>query len=156
MKPFIHHFTDIARSTCKRAWGLALFLALLHGSIAQASDLACLTAGRLDASGQWAPKFDGIVLLDSAGKAISSSKKADLQAVKALQITEPALLSVCEGDRPLASGEGTPVKSKTPVPAAKPGRLAVVGIGYPQLRVGGALVEVKVQISADQTILVLR
>ena len=89
-------------------------------------------------------------------KAISSSKKADLQAVKALQITEPALLSVCEGDRPLASGEGTPVKPKTPVPAAKPGRLAVVGIGYPQLRVGGALVEVKVQISADQTILVLR
>ena len=156
MKPFIHHFTDIARSTCKRAWGLALFLSLLHGSIAQASDLACVTAGRLDASGQWAPKFDGIVLLDSAGKAISSSKKADLQAVKALQITEPALLSACEGDRPLASGEGTPVKPKTPVPAAKPGRLAVVGIGYPQLRVGGALVEVKVQISADQTILVLR
>lgn len=133
-----------------------LLLSISCGSVAHASDLACITAGRLDSNGQWAPKFDSVRLLDGLGRVISSSKKNELRNLQALEITEPALLSACEGDKPLTHADGSQSQTKSPVPAAKPGRVAVVGVGYPQLRVGGALVEVKVQVTVDQIVMLTR
>ncbi len=156
MLHLIQYCTAMAYRIVRKPCGLVLLCLLSQLPIAQASDVACITAGRLDSAGQWAPKLHAIALLDSAGKPVSGSAKADLDTVRTLEITEPALLSVCEGNRPLAAADGSTTKPKSPVPAAKPGRLEVVGMGYPPLRVGGELVEVKVRIAADQTVMVLR
>lgn len=133
-----------------------LFFAFIGGSVANASEIACITAGRLDGNSQWAPKLNSVRLLDGSGQAISSSNKEALKNVQALEITEPALMSACEGDKPLTPADGSQAQTKSPVPAAKPGRVTVVGLSYPQLRVGGALVEVKVQVPADQIVMLTR
>lgn len=39
---------------------IVLLLLTSSGSVANASDLACITAGRLDSNGQWAPKFESV------------------------------------------------------------------------------------------------
>ena len=148
----------ISDAFCKGAGPLVLGLlfSVLVGSAAQASEPVCITAGRLNAQGQWAPKMDSIRLLDASGRTISSSNKADIKNVQTLEITEPALLSACQGDRPLTSADGSQAQTKAPVPAAKPGRLKVLGLGYPPLRVGGELVEIKVQVPADQIVMMVR
>ena len=46
--------------------------------------------------------------------------------------------------------------SKTWVPAVKPGKVMVVGVGFPQLQIGGELVELKVQVTPEQTMMVTR
>jgi len=143
-------------SFSSRLLRVVLLLSISCGSVAYASDLACITAGRLDSNGQWAPKFDSVRLLDGLGRAISSSKKDELRNLQALEITEPALLSACLGEKPMTPADGSQSQTKSPVPAAKPGRVAVVGVDYPQLRVGGALVEVKVQVTADQIVMITR
>jgi hypothetical protein len=143
-------------SFCSKLLRIVLLLSISCGSVAHASDVACITAGRLDSHGQWAPKFDSVRLLDGLGRAISSSKKDELKNLQTLEITEPALLSACLGDKPMTPADGSQAQTKAPVPAAKPGRVTVVGLGYPQLRVGGALVEVKVQVTADQIVMLIR
>lgn len=142
-----------ARAVCR---AMALLCALAWGCAAQASEVSCLTAGRLDSNGQWAPKFDSVVLRDGSGRVVTGSSKADMKNVQAVEIKEPALLSACVGDRPLPAAEGSAAQPKSPVPAAKPGRLPVAGVGYPQLRSGGVLVEVKVQVSPDQIVMLTR
>lgn len=156
MWPFMRK--PISDAFCKGAGPLVLGLlfSVLGGSAAQASEPVCITAGRLNAQGQWAPKLDAIRLLDAAGRTISSASQADMKNVQTLEITQPALLSACEGDRPLTSADGSQAQPKAPVPAAKPGRLAVLGLSYPPLRVGGVLVEVKVRVPADQIVMVMR
>ena len=56
----------------------------------------------------------------------------------------------------MTPADGSQAQTKSPVPAAKPGRVVVVGLGYPQLRVGGTLVEVKIQVSEDQIVMLTR
>jgi hypothetical protein len=73
-----------------------------------------------------------------------------------MSLPEPALLSACLGDKPMTPADGSQAQTKSPVPAAKPERVAVVGVGYPQLRVGGTLVEVKVHVTADQIVMLTR
>ena len=135
---------------------ILFLLSISYGSVVCASEIACITEGRLDANGQWAPKFSSLRLLDGLGQVISSSKKDALKNLQALEITEHALLSACEGNQPLTPADSYQAQTKSPVPAAKPGRVPVVGVGYPQLRVGGTLVEVKVQVSADQIVMLTR
>ena len=65
------------------------------------------------------------------------------------------LLSACEGDRALTRGDDT-VATKAPVPAAKPGRLVVEGVGFPKLQTGGELVELKVQVTPDRVEMIKR
>ena len=48
------------------------------------------------------------------------------------------------------------VTIKAPVPAAKPGRHNVIGLGFPKLQIGGELVELKLQVSADQMVMITR
>ena len=156
MMPHLHKRKPEALLASSKLLRLIFLSGFFFCSVAHAFDVACITAGRLNGNGQWAPKFDSVRLLDSAGQSISSSNKDDLKNLQVLDITEPALLSACEGDKPLTTEDSSPARTKSPVPAVKPGRFSVVGLGYPQLRVGGALVEVKVQVSADQIVMLTR
>ncbi|WP_396430190.1 hypothetical protein [Limnohabitans sp.] len=112
----------------------------------------CITAGRMDNS-VWAPQFQSVRLLDDAGRILALKKKSELTRVRAVEVTEAALLSVCDGNKAVAQGEGAQVKG--PVPAAKPGRFNVAGLAFPKLQ-NGELVEFEVTIAADQIVMIKR
>lgn len=129
----------------------SLFLAVCLLSIGvQAS--SCITAGRMD-NAVWAPQFQSVRLLDDAGRILPVKNKSELTQVRAVELTEVALLSVCDGNKAVAQGEG--VQTKGPVPAAKPGRFNVAGLGFPKLQ-NGELVEFEVTIGADQIVMITR
>jgi hypothetical protein len=112
----------------------------------------CITAGRMDNS-VWAPQFQSVRLLDGAGRIVPVKNKSELTQVRAVELTEAALLSVCDGNKAVAQGEGAQVKG--PVPAAKPGRFNVAGLSYPKLQ-NGELVEFEITISTDQIVMITR
>ena len=112
----------------------------------------CITAGRMDNAG-WAPQFQTVRLLDDAGRNLSVKNKSELTQVRAVELTEAALLSACDGNKPVDRSDG--VMSKGPVPAAKPGRFNVAGLSFPRLR-SGELVEFEVTIAADQIVMISR
>ena len=122
---------------------------------ANASETSCITAGRFNADGNWSPQFQSVKLLDDTGRSLSVKLKSELALVRGVELLEPALLSGCEGDRALTRGNDV-IKDKAPVPAAKPGRHSVIGLGFPKLQIGGELVELKVQVNADQTVMITR
>lgn len=113
---------------------------------------SCITAGRMDNS-VWAPKFQSVRLLDEAGRIVSVQNKSELTQVRAVELTEATLLSVCDGNKPVARADG--VMSKGAVPAAKPGRFNVAGLGFPKLQ-NGELVEFDITIAADQIVMITR
>ena len=112
----------------------------------------CITAGRMDNEG-WAPQFQSVRLLDDAGRNLSVKNKSELTQVRAVELTEAALLSVCDGNKPVVRADG--VMSKGPVPAVKPGRFKVAGLSFPKLR-SGELVEFDITIAADQIVVISR
>ena len=112
----------------------------------------CITAGRMDNS-VWAPQFQSVRLLDESGRVLPVKYKSELSRVRAVELTEAALLSVCDGNKTVARGEGAQVKG--PVPAAKPGRFNVAGLGFPKLQ-NSELVEFEITISADQIVMITR
>ena len=130
---------------------LSLLLAACFFSIGvQAS--TCITAGRMDNS-VWAPQFQSVRLLDGTGRILPVKNKSELTQVRVVELTDATLLSVCDGNKAVAQGEG--VQSKGPVPAAKPGRFNVAGLGFPKLQ-NGELVEFEVTIAADQIVMITR
>ena len=73
----------------------SLLLAVCFLSIGvQAS--TCITAGRMD-NAVWAPQFQSVRLLDEAGRILPVKNKAELTQVRAVELTEAVLLSVCDG-----------------------------------------------------------
>ena len=130
--------------------GNALFL-----QSANASETSCITAGRFNDDGKWSPQFKSVKLLDDSGRSLSVKLKSELALVRGVELLEPALLSGCEGDRALTRGTDV-ITDKAPVPAAKPGRHNVIGIGFPKLQIGGELVELKVQVNTDQIVMITR
>lgn len=112
----------------------------------------CITAGRMDNAG-WAPQFQSVRLLDDAGRNLTVKNKSELTQVRVVELTQAALLSVCDGNNPVVRADG--VISKGPVPAAKPGRFKVAGLSFPKLR-SGELVEFEVTIAADQIVMISR
>ena len=113
---------------------------------------SCITAGRMDNS-VWAPQFQSVRLLDDAGRILPVKNKSELTQVRAVELTEVALLSVCDGNKAVAQGEG--VQSKGPVPAAKPGRFNVASLSFPKLQ-NGELVEFELTIAAEQIVVITR
>ena len=113
---------------------------------------SCITAGRMDNS-VWAPQFQSVRLLDDAGRSLPVKNTSELMQVRLVELTEAALLSVCDGNKAVAQGEG--VQSKGPVPAAKPGRFSVTGLGFPKL-LNGELVEFEITIAAEQIVMINR
>lgn len=112
----------------------------------------CITAGRMDNAG-WAPQFQSVRLLDDAGRNLTVKNKSELTQVRVVELTQAALLSVCDGNNPVVRADG--VISKGPVPAAKSGRFKVAGLSFPKLR-SGELVEFEVTIAADQIVMISR
>jgi hypothetical protein len=135
--------------------GLALSGTAFFLQSANASETSCITAGRFNADGKWSPQFKSVKLLDDSGRSLSVKLKSELALVRGVELLEPALLSGCEGDRALTRGTDV-ITDKAPVPAAKPGRHNVIGLGFPKLQIGGELVELKVQVSADQMVMITR
>ena len=113
---------------------------------------SCITAGRMDNS-VWAPQFQTVRLLDNAGRILPVKNKSELTQVRAVELTEVTLLSACDGNKAVAQGEG--VQSKGPVPAAKPERFNVAGLGFPKLQ-NGELVEFEITIAAEQIVMITR
>ena len=129
---------------------LSAAIACLFSTSVQAS--TCITAGRMD-NAVWAPQFQSVRLLDDAGRNLKVKNKSELTQVRAVELTEAALLSACDGNKPVDRLDG--VMSKGPVPAAKPGRFNVAGLSFPKLR-SGELVEFEVTIAADQIVMISR
>ena len=113
---------------------------------------SCITAGRMDNS-VWAPQFQSVRLLDDAGRSLPVKNTSELMQVRLVELTEAALLSVCDGNKAVAQGEGA--QSKGPVTAAKPGRFNVAGLGFPKL-LNGELVEFEITIAAEQIVMITR
>ena len=123
-------------------------------SFAQTSDASCIVAGRLGDAG-WAPRMQGVQLLAQDGKAIGGSSKEALAAVKQVRLAAPALLSRCDGSNALAIGPDVP-GSKSPVPAIGPGLVPVESVGFPKLRRGGELVELRLTVPIERVTMVTR
>lgn len=141
------HFTNnrIVKFSFLSAAAACLLLTSVQAS-------TCITAGRMDAAG-WAPQFQSVRLLDEGGRFLPVKDKSQLTQIRAVELTELALLSVCDGSKPVARGDGS--LSKGLVPAAKLGRFNVTGLGFPKLK-NGELVELEITIAADQIEMVSR
>ena len=126
-------------------------------AVSKLTDKSCILAGRLSADSRWAPLARGVTLLNAQGNRVSASSKKALDTVTAVQLGEPALLSLCNGSQPLVSGESA-TGSKTPAPAIEPGPIAlhVEAIYYPPMRAGGQWVELQLVVPADRMITVVR
>ena len=126
-------------------------------STASLAGKQCILAGRLNSNNQWAPLFPGVILLNDQGQPVSGSSKKTLATVKAVRLTESALLSQCNGNQPLAGREGSSVV-KAPTPAVKPDptALKVEMIYYPPLRAAGQLVELQLALPADRVVALVR
>ena len=133
-------------------------IAVALPSSAQVSEGNCILAGRLTLEQRWAPKLPGIELLAQDGKAVSGADKQQLASIKQVRLTQPALLSRCDGSRELTRADDLPVQPKTPVPAASagPGLLAVEAVSFPKLRTGGELVELKLAVPAERVVMMTR
>jgi len=132
-----------------------LFLAMLACTYLNCANAStCITAGRMDISG-WAPQFKSVHLLNEAGRPLVVKNKLELKQVKAVELKEATLLSTCDGNKSLLRGDdATAIKGA--VPAAKPGRFNVVGLGFPKLQTGGELVEFEITVAADQIAMITR
>src|SRR5215218_8706965 len=86
---------------------LAAAAALPLSVFAQADAGQCIVAGRL-AGAQWAPKFAGVQLLGAQGQVVGSAEKKNVSAVRQVKLARPALLSRCDGDKPLFNADGEP------------------------------------------------
>ena len=115
----------------------------------------CIVAGRLSDDARWAPRMSGVQLLGQDGRAITSSDKQALSAVRQVRLSAPALLSRCDGDGQLALGPDVP-GTKAPVPAVGPGVVRVEAVNFPKLRRGGELVELKLTVPAERVTMVTR
>ena len=123
-------------------------------SFAQTAEGSCIIAGRLGDAG-WAPRMQGVQLLGQDGRAVTTSDKASLAAVKQVRLSAPALLSRCDGNTELALGPDAS-GTKVAVPAIGPGLVPVESVNFPKLRRGGELVELKLTVPAERVTMVTR
>ena len=119
------------------------------------SDAQCIVAGRLS-DGAWAPRMAGVQLLAANGQAVTGSSRQALAGAKQVRLSQPALLSRCNGDQPLLDADGEPAGRKTEVPALSAGVVAVEGVSFPKLRTGGELVELRVRVPGERVVMLTR
>ena len=115
----------------------------------------CIVAGRL-ADAQWAPRFNGVQLLGAHGQVVASADKKIVSATSQVRLGRPALLSSCDGDKPLFNADNEAPAKKEPVPSLAAGVFDVEAVAYPKLRTGGELVELRVRVPADKVVLSAR
>lgn len=119
------------------------------------SDAHCIVAGRIS-DGVWAPRFEAVQLRGADGRVIARSSREALAGVKKADLARPALLSRCDGDKPLASADHEPAGRKTQVPALSRGMVDVESVSFPKLRTGGELVELRVRVPAQRVVMLTR
>jgi hypothetical protein len=163
---FMFRYFPIKRLCVKLACAMSLSWAGFLPATAQTSTMPaatssgldqCILAGRLDDQQRWAPQARGVLLLNAAGQPVINASKEALATVKAVRLSQPALLSSCQGNQTLPSGGDTAGK-KTPTPAvaASTTPISVQAITYPPLRVGGELVELKLELQNARLIQLTR
>ena len=131
-----------------------LFLAVLACILLNGAHAStCITAGRMDTEG-WAPQFKSVHLLNEAGRVLVVKNKSELKQVKAVELKEAALLSVCDGNKSLTRGDDATIKGA--VTAAIPGRFNVIGLSFPRRQTAGQLVEFEIIVAADQIAMITR
>ena len=131
-----------------------LFLAVLACMLLNSAHAStCITAGRMDTEG-WAPQFKSVHLLNEAGRVLVVKNKSELKQVKAVELKEAALLSVCDGNKSLTRGDDATIKGA--VTAAIPGRFNVIGLSFPRRQTAGQLVEFEIIVAADQIAMITR
>ncbi|MBM3371801.1 MAG: hypothetical protein FJY46_13860 [Betaproteobacteria bacterium] len=135
----------------KLFWSMLIYLPVT--AVAQNIETGCITAGRLDSGGRWAPQLSSVRLLDNEGKQILVKIKSELNRVRAAALDEATPFSRCEGEKFLKRGDNSPL-SEAQVTAIRPGTVTVVGVGFPKLRVGGELVELQVQVGSKEILMV--
>lgn len=138
----------------RRILATACFLAFAASAWAETGQ--CIVAGRINAEQQWAPRMAGVELYTQAGTRIAGASRGDLESVRQVRISRAALLSACDGNQALAAGGAEQVKG--PVPAVRAGRalIAVDSVGFPKLRVGGELVELKLAAPPARLVMLTR
>ena len=112
----------------------------------------CIVAGRVNA-GEWAPKFAGVQLVGSDGKAVTSAARQALGGVKQARLARPALLSRCDGNAALRSADQDAPRAKAPAPALSAGLVDVEAVAFPKLRTGGELVELRVRVPGERVVM---
>jgi hypothetical protein len=120
--------------------------------IAQAA--GCITAGRIDEQGRWAPRMGGVELIDAQGRAVSGPR-ASLEAIKAVRILADAPFSMCQGNAgPLARTDTSP-GAREPSQHVRAGvaPLNVQAVFTPSLRAGARLVELQVAAPTERIVL---
>jgi hypothetical protein len=115
----------------------------------------CILAGRITEAA-WAPRFESVQLLDASGQGLAAADRNALGGVRQARLGEPALLSRCNGDGPLPRADDEPPRAKSEVPALSAGLVEVESVGFPQLRTGGVLVELKVRVPAERVVMLTR
>lgn len=139
-------------------FSLAAALAAAFLSIpaaAQTDAGQCIVAGRLS-GGQWAPRLAGVQLLAASGQAVTSGSRDRLASVRQVRLSQPALLSRCDGNAGLTQADQEPVQPKAPVPALAAGRFDVEAVTFPKLRSGGELVELRVRTAPERVVMLMR
>ena len=124
--------------------------------LAQVGDGNCIVAGRVTPEQIWAPRMAGVELLGQDGTVVTTANRQALAAVRQVRLSQPALLTRCDGSKELTRGDDLPAKAKGPVPAVGPGMLAVEAVSYPKLRSGGALVELKLAVTPERVVMLTR
>ena len=127
------------------------------GGAVQAQDAgSCILAGRLAADGHWAPRFEGIELLGQDGRRLTTGGQSALSGVKQVRLAQPALLSRCDGNNPLARADDEAAGTKSQVQALSAGVVDVESVAFPKLRTGGSLVELRVRFPAERVVMLMR
>jgi hypothetical protein len=119
------------------------------------SDAQCIVAGRLS-DGAWAPRMAGVQLLGANGQALAGSSRQALAGAKQVRLSQPALLSRCNGDQPLLNADNEAAGRKAEVPALSAGVVDVEGVSFPKLRTGGELVELRVRVPGERVVMLTR
>lgn len=122
---------------------------------AQADAAQCIVAGRL-ADGAWAPRFGAVQLLSQDGRTLFAADRQALGQVRQARLAQPALLSRCDGNNPLARADDEPPQAKGRVPAVSAGLVEVESVAFPKLRTGGELVELKLRVPAERVVMLAR
>ena len=139
------------------AGALACAAVALPAQTASAAVGQCILAGRLSAD-QWAPRMSGVELLDAQGQRVSGSPRHALAQVRQVRLNQTALLSSCDAQAGLTQADNLPAQPKAEVPALTAGKelIAVEAVGFPKLRTGGELVEIRLTTVPAQRVVMLK
>lgn len=131
--------------------------AIAASAVGQIADAQCILAGRVSNDGRWAPQAQGVQLLGAGGTQIRGANQAAIASVRAVRLSEPALLTQCNAGQAMADGL-TAGGVKGAVPALKAGDapIAVQAMAMLAGRGNAQWVELRVAVPAERVTLLTR